>query len=89
LILDYRGKWLRGYTGGWDGTEETRDYFERVVVGVRKAYEGKAKPVLMVPAGDVVLEPDGRTHRDVHKFYLSANGVWLTVPEPPSYLTGA
>jgi hypothetical protein len=56
LVLDYKTKWLRTYTGDWDGTEETRDYFERVVVGLRKAYEGKAKPVLMVPVGDVLLE---------------------------------
>ncbi len=56
LVLDYKTKWLRKYTGGWDGTEETRDYFESVVGGLRKAYEGKAKPVLMVPVGDVLLE---------------------------------
>ena len=48
------------YTGQWDGTEETRDYFERVVAGLRKAYEGKAKPVLMVPVGDVLLELNQR-----------------------------
>ena len=48
LVLDYKTKWLRKYTGGWDGTEETRDYFENVVAGLRTAYEGKAKPVLMV-----------------------------------------
>jgi hypothetical protein len=56
LVLDYKKKWLRKYTGGWDGTEETRDYFETVVAGLRKAYQGKAKPVLMVPVGDVLLE---------------------------------
>ena len=56
LVLDFKTKWLRKYTGGWDGTEETRDYFERVVAGLRKAYEGKAKPVLLVPVGDVLLE---------------------------------
>jgi hypothetical protein len=60
LVLDYKTKWLRKYTGGWDGTEETRDYFERVVAGLRKAYDGKAKPVLMVPVGDVLLELDER-----------------------------
>ncbi len=60
LVLDYKKKWLRNYTGGWDGTEETRDYFENVVAGLRKAHEGKAKPVLMVPVGDVLLELDGR-----------------------------
>ncbi len=60
LVLDYKKKWLRKYTGGWDGTEETKDYFEKVVAGLRKSYEGKAKPVLMVPVGDVLLELDGR-----------------------------
>ncbi len=60
LVLDYKTKWLREYTGGWDGTEETKDYFERVVAGLRKAYEGKAKPVLMVPVGDVLLELNER-----------------------------
>ncbi len=60
LVLDYKTKWLRKYTGGWDGTEETKDYFERVVAGLKKAYEGKARPVLLVPVGDVLLELEGR-----------------------------
>jgi hypothetical protein len=47
-VLDYKTEWLRKYTGGWDGTEETRDYFENVVAALRTAYEGKAKPVLLV-----------------------------------------
>jgi len=56
LVLDYKTKWLRKYTRGWDGTEETKDYFERLVAGLRQAYEGKAKPVLLVPVGDALLE---------------------------------
>jgi putative RNA 2'-phosphotransferase len=28
----------------------------------------------------------GQMHRDGHKFYLSANGVWLTDAVPPEYL---
>jgi putative RNA 2'-phosphotransferase len=36
----------------------------------------------------VVLKIDaGRMHRDGHRFFLSANGVWLTEFVPPSYLT--
>jgi putative RNA 2'-phosphotransferase len=35
----------------------------------------------------VILEVDsGRMHRDGHRFYLSANGVWLTDAVPPNYL---
>ena len=56
LVLDFKTRWLRKYTGGWNGTEETRDYFERVVAGLRKAYDGKARPALLVPVGDVLLE---------------------------------
>ena len=29
----------------------------------------------------------GRLHGDGHKFFVSANGVWLTDSVPPSYLT--
>jgi hypothetical protein len=60
LTLDYRGKWLRKYTGGWDETNETRDYFEKLVAGLRDAYKGSAKPVLLVPVGDVLLQLDAR-----------------------------
>jgi hypothetical protein len=60
LTLDYKKKWLRKYTGDWDGTEETRDYFERLVAELRKTYQGKAKSVLMIPVGDVILELEGR-----------------------------
>ena len=30
--------WLKKYTGGWDGTNETRDYFERLTMELRRAY---------------------------------------------------
>jgi putative RNA 2'-phosphotransferase len=36
----------------------------------------------------VILKVDaGRMRRDGHKFYLSANGVWLTDSVPPGYLS--
>jgi putative RNA 2'-phosphotransferase len=36
----------------------------------------------------VILTFDaGRMHRDRHRFYLSANGVWLTDAVPPGYLS--
>lgn len=54
LTLDYQAKWLRKYTGGWDGTNETRDYFEKLTKALREAYPGLKKPVLLVPVGDVL-----------------------------------
>jgi hypothetical protein len=60
LSLDYRAKWLREYTGGHDGTNETRDYFGKLVAALREAYPTGLNPVLMVPVGDVLLELDSR-----------------------------
>lgn len=56
--LDYGKKWLRKYTGGWDGTNETKDYFERLTLELRKARPELKKPVLMVPVGHVMYELD-------------------------------
>lgn len=58
LSLDYEAKWLRPYTGGWDGTEETRDYFEKLVAALRKDYGEEGVTIRMVPVGDVLLELD-------------------------------
>ena len=58
--LDYAAKWNRPYTGNWDGTEETKAYFETLVEALRKEYPDMKKPVLLVPVGDVLLELDKR-----------------------------
>ena len=57
---DYEKLWLRTYTGKWDRTNETRDYFNQVVTELRKAYPDAGKPVLMVPVGDVMFELNRR-----------------------------
>jgi len=58
--LDFAAKWNRAYTGGWDGSEESKDYFEKLVTALRKEYPDMKKPVLLVPVGDVLLELDKR-----------------------------
>lgn len=58
--LDYAAKWNGKYTGGFDGTEETRDYFETVLKAVNEDIPGLKKPALMVPVGDVLYEMDKR-----------------------------
>ena len=57
--LDYAAKWLRHYTGGGQ-TEESREYFELLVDALRVAYPAIAKPIRMVPVGDVLYELDKR-----------------------------
>ncbi|NQT38775.1 MAG: PEP-CTERM sorting domain-containing protein [Planctomycetes bacterium] len=58
--LEFAKKWQRKYTGGWDGTNETKDYFERLTRELRNACPELKKPVLMVPVGHVMYELDQR-----------------------------
>jgi hypothetical protein len=53
---DFDTAWLKKYTGGWDNTNETKDYFERLTLELRKAYPKLKKPILMVPVGHVMYE---------------------------------
>ena len=57
---DFDTAWLKKYTGGWDGTNETKDYFERLTLELRKAYPMLKRPVLMVPVGHVMYELNQR-----------------------------
>jgi len=56
--LDFAKRWGAAYTGKWDGTNETRDYFERVVAALRQDYPKTS--IHLVPVGDVLLELDRR-----------------------------
>ncbi len=55
---DFDTAWLKKYTGGWDGTNETKDYFERLTLELRKAYP-KLK-IRMVPVGHVMHDLNQR-----------------------------
>ena len=57
---DFDTAWLKKYTGGWDNTNETKDYFERLTLELRKAYPKLKKPILMVPVGHVMYELNQR-----------------------------
>ena len=60
FTYDYERLWLRAYTGKWDRTYETRDYFNQLVTELRNSDPGAARPVLMVPVGDVMFELNRR-----------------------------
>jgi hypothetical protein len=57
---DFDIAWQKKYTGGWDGTNETKDYFERLTLELRKTCPNLKKPVLMVPVGHVMFELNQR-----------------------------
>lgn len=55
-IDDYTDRWTSKWKGGYDLTNETRDYFERLLNEIRKNKPEMKKPVLLVPVGDVMNE---------------------------------
>ncbi len=90
-VLDYRSSWLRKYTGAYDGTEETKDYFERLLFALRETYDGKAKPVLLVPVGDVLFELDARMKGDKIPGYTDVTQLytdWIHFNNVGSYVVG-
>jgi hypothetical protein len=88
---DFDTAWLKKYTGGWDGTNETKDYFERLTVELRKAYPKMKKPILMVPVGHVMYELNQRmragevpSYKQIKEIYV--DGIHLN--NVGSYIVG-
>lgn len=83
--------WLAKYTGGWDTTNESRDYFARLLSEARKATPFLKKPLLLVPVGHAMHALDQRMragdvpgYSDIHQLYR--DGIHLN--ETGSYLVG-
>ncbi|MDX1963393.1 MAG: hypothetical protein SFX18_09585 [Pirellulales bacterium] len=55
---DFGERWNRKYTGGWDGSNETRDYFETLTRKVREAHPELKDRILLIPVGHVMHELD-------------------------------
>jgi hypothetical protein len=90
--LDYETMWMRPYTNGWDGTNETKDYYEKLLVSVREQTPYLSKPVLIIPVGDVMRELNRRMkagqvpgYTDIVQIY--ADGIHLN--NVGQLLTGA
>lgn len=91
FTLDYDRKWLRKYTGGFDGTEETRNYFETLTRALRKAYPRQASRIFLVPVGDVLLELNQRMKAGKVPGYASIAQVYkdgIHFNEVGSYIVG-
>jgi len=87
----YERRWLAEYTGRWDNSNESRDYFDRLLLEARKATPFLRKPILLVPVGHALHALDQRMragevpgYRDIHQFYT--DGIHLN--EAGSYLVG-
>jgi len=83
-VDDYHTKWMAKYTGGWDGSNETKSYFEQVLRGVRDANPKMRKPALLIPVGQTMDNLDsemraGRVpgYKSIYQFYR--DGIHLNV----------
>lgn len=90
-IDPYKKRWEAKYTGGWDLTNETRDYFETLLKEVRKETGFLKKPVLLVPVGYVFAElnesmKDGKIKGYSNIYQLYKDGIHLN--EAGSYIVG-
>ena len=65
--IDYLALWNRKYTGKWDGTFETRDYFDQLVAKLNQSFGQRlSHPVRVIPVGEVMARfeqaiRDGKT----------------------------
>jgi hypothetical protein len=90
-IDDYIVRWNAKYTGGWDTSNETHDYFETLLREVRKETASLKNPPLLVPVGYVMAELHEQMKAgkipgwtSIYQFYK--DGIHLN--EPGSYVVG-
>ncbi len=90
-VDDFTARWEAKYSGGWDNSNETRDYFDTLLREVRKETPFLKKPPLLVPVGHVMNElhtqmKAGKVpgYTSIYQFYK--DGIHLN--EAGSYLVG-
>jgi hypothetical protein len=86
----YGPHWEKPYSGGYDGTNETRDYYDKLAAALRARYPEISDQIVIVPVGEVLFDLDaamraGRVpgYRTIHQFYkdtihLNALGSYTT-----------
>lgn len=90
--LDYASVWAKTYTGQWDGSNETRDYFAKVFRAVRAAYPGKERQFELVPVGDAMLGFDALARAGKIPGFESVVGLYVDgihLGDLGSYLVGS
>lgn len=97
---DWQQRWLAKYTGQWDGTNESRDYFLQLLREVRAANPSLADRVRLIPVGDVMAQLDLRMRdgkvpgsRSIWQFYkdgihMAPNGSYVVACTFFAALTG-
>jgi len=77
--FDYSEHWTKPYSGGWesfkDNSFETRDFYEKLRDEVNKT-SPLSKPVLIIPAGEVIYEIDQAARAGNIKGLKDANDLY-------------
>lgn len=81
LPIDYQTVWNSAHVPGSSTTNnlENRDYFQRVLTGLRDQNLGNGPEILMIPVGDVLLEIDQRL-KDGRIRGISGNTLFTRTP---------
>ena len=90
-VDDFTARWEAKYSGGWDNSNEGRDYFDTLLREVRKEASFLKKRPLLVPVGQVMNElhqqmKAGRVPGYMSIYQLYKDGIHLN--EAGSYLVG-
>jgi hypothetical protein len=90
-VDDFTERWEAKFTGGYDNSNETRDYFETLLREVRHKTPFLKKRPLLVPVGYVMNEMNARMKSDkvpgyTNIYQLYRDGIHLN--EAGCYLVG-
>jgi hypothetical protein len=91
-VDDFSKLWSRTYgLRKWDGSEESRDYFEKLTLALRKQNPDMKKTVKLIPVGDVMNElhqmmQAGKVPGYTSIFQMYADGIHLN--ETGRYIVG-
>jgi hypothetical protein len=91
-VDDFTDQWLRTYgKRKWDGSEESRDYFQKLTLAIRKQNPGMKKPIDLIPVGDVMNElhqlmKAGKVPGYTSIYQMYADGIHLN--ETGRYIVG-
>lgn len=87
----YGDRFNAKYTGGWDASNESREYFDQLLVEVRKVTPFLNKPAQLVPVGEVMFRLDEKMRGGEVPGYTSIYQLYrdgIHLGEMGSYLVG-
>jgi hypothetical protein len=88
----YASRWNTPFSGGWDQTNETRDYFDRLLNGLKKANPQHTQQFRLIPVGHVFADLDQKMKGGMVPGYQSIYEVYsdsIHMGRLGSYIAGA